>query len=50
MANDQIEKEVEKPIYFLSDKLNDMQTRWSTMKKEPIFIVQRSLSLLIINL
>jgi len=28
------DKEIEKPIYFLSHKLSDTQTRWSTIEKE----------------
>lgn len=28
------EKEIERPIYFLSHKLSDTQTRWSTIEKE----------------
>ncbi|VDI66449.1 Hypothetical predicted protein [Mytilus galloprovincialis] len=32
------EKEVERPIYFLSHKLSDTQTRWSTIEKEAFAI------------
>ena len=34
LVNGQTDVAVEKPIYFLSHKLNDTQTRWSVIEKE----------------